>query len=128
MKQLIVFGAIGLGVLLLVLSGVWPSLFPGTSTWTEEKSVRWTQVKDRLHNLGFVVKNPNQRVSMHSGPETGTAKEEYDRLKKESEELKVEFQSAHDRPNTIAKVFKWTGISLAGLGIVGWYAIKNMND
>jgi hypothetical protein len=124
MKFVIVFGAIAIGLLLVVLSGVWPSLFPGTSSWTPEKANRWGKIKDRLHNLSFVVNNP-RALSMHGGPELGEAKAEYERIKKEGEQLKAEFESAAARPTTIATSLKWIGISLAAIGIVGWYAIKN---
>jgi hypothetical protein len=124
MKSSIAFALIGLGILLLVLSSVWPRLFPGTSTWTPEKASRWAEIKDRLHNLSFLVNNPRARVSMHSGPELGAAKAEYDRIKKEGEQLKAEFEAAAVRPSTVARVLKWTGISLAGLGIIGWYVVK----
>src|SRR5437868_11274194 len=103
------FGAMGLGLLLLILSGLWTTLFPATSAWTPEKSAEWTKVKDRLHTLGFIVGSPSNQVSMHSGPETGQAKQEYDRLTIEHAALSAEFQSAHDRPNTIAGILKWSG-------------------
>jgi hypothetical protein len=124
MKLAIVFGLIAIGFLLVALSSIWPSLFPGTSTWTPEKAERWAEIKDRLHNLSFIVNNP-RGPSMHRGPELGTAKEEYERIKKEGELLKADFESAAARPTTIATSLKWTGISLAAIGIVGWYAVKN---
>jgi len=123
-KPGVFFGAIGLGMLLLILSGIWTTLFPGTSSWTQEKSELWMKTKDRLHNLGFVVANPTGHVSMHSGPETGQAKQEYDRLIVESDRFAVEFQSAYDRPRTISAILKWTGISLAVLGIIGLYVVN----
>jgi hypothetical protein len=119
-----VFVLIGVGMSMLVLSGIWPTLFPGTSTWTPEKAARWAEVKDRLHNLGFTVNNPQARISMHGGPELGKAKEEFDQLNLEGDQLKATFQSAHDSPHTVARILKWTGISLAIVGIIGWYAVS----
>lgn len=119
-----VFGLIGAGMLMLVLSGIWPTLFPGTSTWTPEKAARWGEVKDRLHNLGFTVNNSKAPVSMHSGPELGTAKEEFVRLNAEGDQLKATFELAHDRPLKVSKFLKWAGISLAAIGIIGWYALN----
>jgi len=116
------FGVLGLGVLMLLLSGVWTSIFSGTSSWTPEKSLEWTKVKDRLHALSVIVNSPASTPSMHSGPETGEAKKEYDELKKKHEAMSAEFYSIHDRPYTIAKFLKWSGIVLALVGIVGIYA------
>ena len=128
MKSAVAFGVIGLGLLLLILSGLWTSLFPGTSNWTPEKAARWAVVKDRLHNLSFIVHAPAGRVSMHSGPDLGKAKVEYDSVKKEADQLRAEFDSAYDAPRTTSKILKWSGISLAVVGLIGWYAVKNMSS
>ena len=48
--------AIGVGALLAVLGFAWPSLFPGTTTWTPEKAEQWAEVKDRLAVLGLEVR------------------------------------------------------------------------
>lgn len=118
-----VFGLIGLGLMFVILSGVWSSLFPGTRTWTSEKAAEWSKIQVRLHNLAPIVNHPTgPRVSMHRGPEAGQAKQEYDRLTAEDKVFAAEFQSAHDSPYTIARVLKWCGISLALVGLIGWYA------
>ena len=123
----VVLGLIGAGLLCLALSAFWATLFPGTSAWTPEKGERWSDVKDRLHNLSFVVNAPPGRVSMHKGSDLGTLKQEYDGLKKENEELKAQFESAYNSPRTTAKVLKWSGISLAVVGLIGWYAVSQTN-
>ena len=114
-------GILGTGLLLLLLSGLWTTLFPATSSWTPEKSLEWTKVKDRLHTLGFIVGSSPPVVSMHSGPETGDAKVEYEQLKAEHAAFTAEFTSVHDRPIIIAKILKWSGISLAVVGVIGLY-------
>ena len=124
MKSAVVLGAISLGFALLLMSGLWSTLFPATSTWTTEKAERWSEVKHRLHNLSFVVHAPPGRTKMYGGPDPAQAKQEYDQLDKEEKVLSAEFQSAYDRPNTIATFLKWTGITLAGLGILGWLAVR----
>lgn len=128
MKSTIALGVLALGFLLLILSGAWTSLFPGTSTWTPEKAARHSQIKDRLHNLGYVVDTAARQVNVHSGSDPGPAIEEYRRLKKEFDRLSAEFQFAHDRRNTVSTILKWTGLSLAGLGIIGWYVVKNSSS
>jgi hypothetical protein len=125
MKTAIMFGVIGVGFLLLILSGFWTALFPGRSQWTDEKAARWAVVKDRLHNLSFVVNAPPGKVSMHSGPDLGKAKAEYDAIKQEATQLQADFEMAYDSPRTTATVLKWSGISLAVVGLMGWYAVKN---
>lgn len=124
MRLAVVFSLISIGFLLLILSGLWVNMFPGSSRWTPEKNDRWSDVKDRMHNLGFILNDPRARTNMHSGPDRGTAKQEFDALKKEYDQLSAEFQSAHDRPHTVAKLLKWAGVSLAVIGVIGWYAVK----
>jgi hypothetical protein len=121
MKSAIVYGAIVIGFALLVLSSIWTGLFPATSTWTPEKSQRSAEVKDRLNNLSFLLNRPQ---SMHRGADPGPLKAEFDQLLKENEQLNADFQAAADRPNTVAKILKWSGISFAVVGLIGWYATR----
>jgi hypothetical protein len=118
----VVFGAIGLGCLLLLGSGVWTTLFPAKSSWTAEKEARWSDVQRKLYDMSFVV-HGKQRI--HSGPDPGTLKAEYEELKKQNEILKEEFENITKRPQTVATFLKWSGVSLAVLGIIGWYAVKD---
>ena len=122
MKNAVIFGAIALGFVLLIASSLWQGLFPATASWTEEKAQRASDIKARLSNIGPIV-NSTKRT-MHGGPDPATLKVEFDALEKENEQLNAEFQSAHDRPNTIAKILKWSGISLGIFGLIGWYAVK----
>lgn len=120
----IAFGILGLGLLLVLLSGLWTTLFTGTSSWTPEKSAEWTKVKDRLHTLRFLVGTAAAKPSMHSGEDTAQAKQEYEQLKAKHEQLSKEFYGIHDRPYTIARILKWSGISLAVVGLIGCYAVN----
>jgi hypothetical protein len=117
-----VFGAIGLGFLLLILSGLWSTLFPAASSWTQEKADHWIKVKQRLYELSPLI---HGRYRPHGGPDPATIKAEYDSLQKENEQLSADYESTASRPNTIASVMKWSGMALAIVGIVGWYAVKN---
>jgi hypothetical protein len=118
----IAMGMLALGFLLLIVSGLWSSLFPPTSAWTNEKALRLSEVQERLSNIGPIVNSPTRR--MHSGPDPATLKAEFDALQIENEQLNAEFTTAAERPQTMSKILKWTGISLAVFGIIGWYAVK----
>jgi len=122
MKSAVAMGVAGFGIALLVLSTIWASLSRAESNWTEEKANRSIEVKARLAYLGGQINNPKR--SMHAGPDPAELKTEFDALKKESEQLNAEFSSVAERPNTIAKYMKWTGIGLAALGLIGWFAVK----
>jgi hypothetical protein len=124
MRQMIVFGIIGLGLLMLALSAVWVSMFSGEAGWTKEKADHWGDVKNRIHNLAFLVNAPPGTIKLHSGEDLGQLKAEYDQLQKENEQLKAEFSGDYDTPRTASKALKWAGISLTLVGIIGWYAVS----
>ena len=119
------YGLIGLGFLLLVLSSAWVSMFPGTSSWTMEKDARWSQVKNRLHVLRIVVGNGETSPGMRTAPNIASAKKELEALKQENERLAAEFEGIQSQPHTVSRILKWAGVSLAALGIVGWYVMKD---
>lgn len=118
--------AVCLGVILLALSAIWTTLVPGNSDWTPEKADRWTEIKSRMHNLAPRIHDPAGNVSMHSGEELAQLKQEFDTLQVEHDELQAQFHSAATRSSRIAQVFKWAGVSLAIMGIIGWYASSQM--
>jgi hypothetical protein len=125
MKVAVATGLILFGLALFAMSFAWASIFSGASKWTPEKEKRTTEIKARLYDLSFIVNAP--RPKLHSGQDIGQLKAEYEQLKKESEQLNEEFLSARDTPQTTSKYLKWTGISLAAVGIVGWYAVKQQD-
>lgn len=122
MKSTVIFGVMGLGFVLLVLSLLWSTLFPATNNWTPEKAARAIEVKGKLHNLAFVVNAP--RPNLQSGQDLGQLKAEYEALRTENAQLDAEFASAANTPRTVSAILKWSGISLAAVGIVGWYVVN----
>lgn len=124
MKSAIVFAMIGLGLLMVALSGVWTSLFPGSSAWTDEKAKHWSEVKDRLNALSPIVNAVPGRQKMHGGPDPIQAKAEFEKLKAENEQLAADFTGTYNAPRTTSAVLKWGGISLAVVGLIGWYAVN----
>jgi hypothetical protein len=64
---------------------------------------------------------------LQRGQDIGQLKAEYEQLKKENAELDAEYTSAADTPKTVAKFLKWSGISIAIVGIISWYAVNQSN-
>ena len=122
MKSAIAPGLIGLGIVLFLLSGLWNVMFPPTLRWTDEKAKRSAEVKNRIHNLAFLVNSP--KPNLQRGQDLGQLKAEFNQLMKENDELNSDYDSATETPKTISKVLKWSGISIALVGIVGWYAVN----
>jgi hypothetical protein len=122
MKSAIVTAITGIGIFLFLLSAMWSTIFPPTSRWTNEKANRFHDVKAKLHNLSFVVDAP--KPNLQRGQDLGQMKAEYNQLLKEKAELDAEYTSVADTPKTVAKFLKWSGLSLAIVGIIGWYAVS----
>jgi hypothetical protein len=118
----VALSAIGIGFLLLVLSSAWSALFPPTSSWTEEKAQRASKVKERLSNIGPIVTGATH--NLYRGPDPATLKAEFDALKLENEQLNADFTSATEKPQVTSKILRWTGIVVAIVGIIGWYAVS----
>jgi hypothetical protein len=123
MKALIAYGLVGLGILLLALSAIWSKAAPGTSAWTIEKEERLSEVSKKMHSLTFSVGKAEAQPKMHGGPDILKQKAELEALRKENDELTSEFKGVQQAPQTMSRILKWSGISLAVLGIIGWYAV-----
>jgi hypothetical protein len=123
MKPTIALGIVVLGFAQLAASSVWGTLFPPTQSWTLEKADRMSKVKASINDVGAAIYKAKQRI--HAGPDPGPLQAEYDALTKEFDQLKQEFESAAERPQTASAYLKWAGISLAIVGLVGWYAVKD---
>jgi hypothetical protein len=124
MKTAVFFGMIAVGLLLLLASGVWNSLKPGTSSWTTEKDQRLSEVSDKMHLLSFKVANAEGRPSMHGGPDLPKAKAELAALVEENKKLTDEFRGIQGSPQKVSGLMKWSGIALTLIGIAGWYAVN----
>jgi hypothetical protein len=122
MKSAVV-AAIILGLVLFLASGIWSTLFPATNSWTPEKASRLSEIKGRLNDLSFQLQSAARRP--HSGPDPSTLKTEYDALNKEFDVLKTDFETAAERPQTVSRILKWSGISLVALGVIAWYVVKD---
>jgi hypothetical protein len=114
-------GAIVLGFVLIAASAISTTLFSPESSWTEEKAQRWNEVKSRLYDLGFLL---NSKSTARSAQNVPALRAEVEALEKENQLLAAEFHSVTSRPHTMAKIFKWSGISLAVVGLIGMYAVK----
>ncbi|MAT70450.1 MAG: hypothetical protein CMJ58_13105 [Planctomycetaceae bacterium] len=116
MKSALAPAAVALGVLLIVLSLLWAVIFPPSNAWTEQKSLRLTELGNQATELSLKLQQSQSRPSMHSGQGAAELKEQFDKVDAEYRELYQEFKSAKDTPQTIAGALKWTGIGLALVG------------
>jgi hypothetical protein len=126
MKSAVVLGTIVIGFTCVFLSFAWGSLFPATRSWTPEKGTRMSEIKAKLNDLSFKMASPaSSRIK--NGPDPAALKKEYDDLRAEFETLKTEFESVAETPKTTSRVLKWSGVTLALIGVIGWYAVSQSN-
>jgi hypothetical protein len=116
-------GLIGLGIVLFLLSGLWTTIFNGRSTWTDEKARRLGEIRNRMSTLGFLIDQPVIPGNEQSAQNKAAVMKEVEELRTERTALALDYSSAHDTPILVAQILKWSGISVALVGIVGWYAV-----
>lgn len=117
-------GAVILGMLLLALSLVWGSLFPASSGWTDEKSLKRTELRNRAHILSGEVAAASANPNMHGGPSAAEKQAELDQVKAEYDLLDAELQGKIDAPATAATFLRYAGIAFVVAGGLAVYAGK----
>ena len=122
----VVLGTMLVGFAFVLLSFGWGLLFPATNSWTPDKAGRMSEIKAKLNDLSFKMGSPaSSRIKNGSDP--AALKKEYDDLRAEFDGLKTEFESAAVTPKTTSSFLKWSGITLAVIGVIGWYAVSQSN-
>jgi len=124
MKSMIPLIAIGLGVLLLIGSALWSTLYPTTSSWTDEKSRQLSELGNEAQKRNYIYEVAKRKPNMSGGKNPAVLKEEYDKAMTELTALRDEFNSANDAPKAASSFLKWSGISFLGIGIISWMVFK----
>jgi hypothetical protein len=115
-------GAVVLGILLLALSLAWGLIFPASAGWTDEKSLRLKELRNRAHILSGEVAAASDKPSMHGGPNAAEKKAEFEQVKTELESLDAELQGKIDAPTTAASILRYSGIAFVIAGGLAVYA------
>jgi hypothetical protein len=121
MKEVAPLGALGVGLALLGLSAVWGLVFPASMNWSEEKAARMSELSNEAHVL--LYKADAEQTNPQTG-EPGEAQQAYKAVKDELATLRKDFENQRDRPNTVARYMRWTGIGLVLLGGLGVMILK----
>ncbi|MEM9352698.1 MAG: hypothetical protein AAGA92_06775 [Planctomycetota bacterium] len=108
---------IGIGIVLLLLSVLWPLLFPATSSWTDEKAQRLGQLGKEAHVAGAKLAAAKRGSNMLGGESVVVLQEKFDNLMSEADTLREEFESADQAPKAASTLFKYAGIGVLALGI-----------
>lgn len=124
MKRTIPLVTAGIGVLALVLSALWPVLFPPERSWTEDKSQQMADLSSRAHLLHVKVKMARPERGSDKPGYSEKTQQEYEEVTSRLESLKEELETAKEKPQTVATILKWSGLVMAGVGVAGWVATR----
>jgi hypothetical protein len=125
MKSALSTTAVVLGVLLLLASFVWGLLFPATGGWTEEKSLRMSELKGRAHILVGQIAAAKERPSMHGGANAEELEAEFEQVKAELKLLADELEGRIQAPKTAASVLRYAGIAFVVAGGLVVFATRS---
>lgn len=114
---------VGIGIFLVVLSFVWPSIMGTKVVWSEDQARELSEASAEMHRL----LHEHDHGTADGNPEEGepdvllAAKERYERSE-------AGLQRARSLQQGPAAVFKWTGIVLALLGAVGYFVVRSLAE
>ena len=83
MKSALPTVAVVVGLVLLLTSFAWGALFPASASWTEEKSLRMSELKGRAHVLVTQVAAAKEKPTMHGGSNAAELEAEFEQVKAE---------------------------------------------
>jgi hypothetical protein len=116
MKQALSAAAVVLGIVLIAVSLVWGILFPASSGWTQDKSVRLRDLRQQAHLLGGQVDAARIRPNMQGGKNPAELEEEYNKVTAELAQLAAEAEGEIEAPKTAARFLRWAGFAFVIAG------------
>jgi hypothetical protein len=122
MKSFLSTAAVVLGVVLLLASLAWGILFPASSGWTDEKSLRLQELSQRAHVLGGQRGAANHNPKLHGGRSAAEIDEEFEQVTAELEKLGAEAEGRIEAPKTAASILRWAGIAFVVAGGLAIFA------
>lgn len=124
MKAVLSTGAVVLGMLLVAMSLLWGVLFPASAGWTNEKSLKRTELRNRAHILSGEVAAAMAKPNMHGGAGAAEKQAELEQVKAEYDLLDAELQGKIDAPAKAASILRYAGIAFVVAGGLVVYAGK----
>jgi len=120
--------ALGVGLLLIVLSWVWPRTI-GSGVWSDQQAREWSEASAEMHSLvhdhGHGGGDDHRRAG--AGTEASTHEQDSPKLKAARERFSradAGLQQARSLRSGVAGALKWTGILFLAVGTVGYWIIQ----
>lgn len=111
--------AAGVGLLLVVVALIWPSVDDAQSRWSDADAEAYQETVARAHVGAYLEARARSRSSVHGDEPVDPERlqqhrEDVETLKK----LNARLQDAREQPYRIAGIMKWSGAGLVAVGTV----------
>lgn len=122
MKQLVPFGLVLLGLVLVVISLLWTTLFSGGPALGQEDYARLEELETKVVELYRQIETVKARTGNDSAAEEASVG--YRRAIEERDALRAKLESGLSQPSSTAATLRYVGIALLLVGIVGSLVFK----
>jgi hypothetical protein len=114
----IVWSLLGLGLVLVVLSWIWPSVVGPGIAWSDAQATEHAKASAHLHyQQGEVALHAVEHGRKPDLKAIAEARERY-------EASQAKLQAAQRWRSGVALWLQWTGLLLAAVGLVGYFAVR----
>jgi hypothetical protein len=114
--------ALGLGILLLAASFVWPYWFDPKSHWSESQAGNRTEA-------GIQVKVLSHRLNeARTGAERQRIEARLDEAQKQFDQSGAELEHARDRYQLPITLLRWSGTLCLLLGVIGHFLLRGAGN
>ena len=125
MVEKLCLAAATIGGLLMALSLLSGFIFPPENTWTLEKASRMSELSREAYLLHIEVNQADRNPVAGGDMEAGEVQQNYRSVVRELATLKSELEAAQQRPETIARLLRWSGVVLLLLALVALRFLKS---
>ena len=121
--------ACALGMLLIILSLVWPSAADKNDIWTaEQQQERRAAIRD-AHRLSYSPQGGSDHDHDHAvHAEGGSGNKSFEEAKARVARSNAAFQQAYDGYHRTISLLKWSGIFLVAVGAIVHFVKRNTED
>ena len=110
------------GILLMMASAVWPLAADGRSRWTPDKAARFEEIGAGLHELSHARAHASPSHHHDEQEHEHDASRELAAAQRAYQQLARELDAVRAGPQRTAGWLRWTGIGIAAVGSLGYWA------